>query len=545
MTDPGVPDRLERGEYRNRRPGGWFLFPESFSDMLTPAPDEWTIFEAAHLLRRAGFGGSPDEIRKFHALGRGGAVESLLEPDEAPDAFPLPEWAEPERAAAEWRERLAALRGARSGAAEMTPEQVERARRETQQKYQRQIRRQGIEAQDWWFRRMLQTRAPLREKMTLFWHDHFATSIQKVRQPALLVRQNELFRRHAFGSFKGLTREIVRDPAMALYLDVQNSRKGRPNENFARELLELFTLGEGHYSEADIKEAARALTGYRIDRLASVVRHNRRQWDAGKKTIFGETGRFDGDGVVDLIFGREQAARYVPVKLWEFFVAENPGKETVDALAARFRAAEFRVGPVLRGIFLSKAFYAEEVMRDQIKCPVQYLVQMLKELELADAPQAQLLAAQQQLGQALFMPPNVAGWDWGKAWINTNTLLSRYNIAGFITKGSEDPGNPGADGDGMMAMEQGGGMLVRAAMRNAARRWQGPDYEKIAPRPLREEPAELVDALMFRFFQAPLDGRQRETFIEYAKAKKGAIFTNREVGELCHLMLSTPYYQLA
>lgn len=512
--------------------------------MPEAAPDKWTIHEAAHLLRRAGFGGSPDEIRKLHSLGRKAAVESLVEPAEPAGAFPVPDWATPEGAAEDRRERTEAIGEARRPRPDLTPEQADRARRQAQQAVQRRLRQQGVEAQGWWFRRMLRTGAPLREKMTLFWHDHFATSIQKVRQAALMVEQNELFRRHAFGSFKELTRAVVRDPAMMLYLDTQNSRKGKPNENFARELMELFTLGEGHYTEEDVKEAARAFTGYRLNRLTGRVVHNKRQWDAGPKTIFGKKGRFDGDGVVDLIFGTDRASRFLPAKLWEFFVAENPPEEAVESLAKRFRAEEFRVAPVLREIFLSKAFYAEEVMRDQIKSPVQYLVQMLKELELTDAPEAYTLAAQQQLGQVLFMPPNVAGWDWGKAWINTNTLLSRYHAAGFVTKGSQDRGGRPAEGDPMMAME-GGGMMVRAAARAATRRWQGPDYEKIAPRALREDPAKLVDELMFRFFQSPLTGRQREAFVEYATAKKGAVFTNREVGELCHLMLSTPHYQLA
>jgi len=186
------------------------------------------------------------------------------------------------------------------------------------------------------------------------------------------------------------------------------------------------------------------------------------------------------------------------------------------------------------------------VIHNQIKSPIQYLVQMLKELELRQAPAAYILSAQQQLGQVLFMPPNVAGWDWGKAWINTNTLLSRYNVAGFITKGSQDDTPLANNDDGaMMDMEMDRKqMRVGNAMQRAAQRWEGPDFERIAPRELREDPEKLVDALIFRFFQMPLSGKERETFVEYARSKKGAIFTNKETGELCHLMLSTPRYQL-
>ena len=513
--------------------------------MLPPAPDDWTIFEAAHLLGRAGFGGSPDEIKSFHTLGRRQAVESLLVPKEPLDAFPLPAWASSEQAAADMKERAENAREMRQATRDMSPEEADKTRREFRQKEQRQDRQHAIEGQGWWFRRMLKTEAPLREKMVLFWHDHFATSIQKVKQPVLLMMQNELFRKHATGSFKDLTHEVMKDPAMMLYLDTQNSKKGQPNENFAREVMELFTLGEGNYTEPDIKEAARAYTGYQINRANGTVLHNKRQWDEGEKTIFGKKGRFDGDGVVDLIFTQNSAATYVPTKLWEYFVAENPPKDGVEALGKIFRAADFKVEPLLREIFLSKAFYAENVMRNQIKSPIQYLVQMFKQLEIKAPPQGYVLSAEQQLGQVLFMPPNVAGWDWGKAWINTNTLLSRYNVAGFITKGSQESAPLAKNDDSMM--EEGGNkkeMRISNAMQRAERAWDGPDYEKVAPRALREDSGKLVDSLVFRFFQGPLGEKERGTFIEYANSKKGVIFTNKEIGELCHLMLSTPRYQL-
>ncbi len=520
--------------------------------MLPAAPDEWTIFEAAHLLRRAGFGGSPVDVKVLHSMGRHKAVESLLVPSEPLDAFAPPDWATREQAVADMKERAMQLQEVRRASRDLTPEEAERKRREFQQSQQRESRQHGIEGQGWWFRRMLKTKAPLREKMVLFWHDHFATSIQKVRQPALLMLQNELFRKHATGSFKELTHAIVKDPAMMLYLDTQNSKKGKPNENFAREVMELFTLGEGNYTEKDIKEAARAFTGYQLNRQNGTVFHNKRQWDNGEKTIFGKSGKFDGDGVVDVLFQQSAASELIPRKLWEYFVAENPPEEGVEALARSFREADFRVEPLLREIFLSKSFYSEKVIRNQIKCPIQYLVQMLKELELNEAPQGYTLSAQQQLGQQLYMPPNVAGWDWGKAWINTNTLLSRYNVAGFITKGSQESESVASNDDSMMMDMEMDEKPKRPkaskganAMLRAERNWVGPDYEKIVPRELREDPEKLVDSLVFRFFQAPLGSKERGTFVEYARSKKGAVFTNKETGELCHLMLSTPQYQLA
>jgi uncharacterized protein (DUF1800 family) len=510
--------------------------------MIPKAQSPWTLLEAAHLLNRAGFGGNPAEIKAFHALGREAAVDSLVQPPDDSAKFPIPSWAEPEQAATIAREQLAARRESMRTLGDLSPEQADRKRRELQQKAQQANRRNALEAQAWWFRRMHRTEAPLREKMTLFWHDHFATSVQKVREPFLLVIQNELFRKHAFGSFHDLTRAIVRDPAMLVYLDTQNSRKGKPNENFAREVMELFTLGEGNYTENDIREAARAFTGFTVNRFNGQVVHNRRQWDEGEKTVFGKEGRHTADDVITLIFEREETSRFLAGKLWEFFVYENPSQSAVSALAGILRDSDYHTGPLLREIFLSREFYSETAMRSQIKSPVQFLIQMMKQLDVAEPPAGFPIAAQQQLGQILFTPPNVAGWDWGKAWINTNTLLTRYNLAGFITKGSTDAAGPRQSGEMSMQMERTPGMA--SAPRAMGRNWMGPDYKSIAPPASRENVEELVDALIFRFFQGPVPKLARESFIDYAKLKKGVIFTDKEIGELCHLMMSTPYYQL-
>jgi uncharacterized protein (DUF1800 family) len=504
--------------------------------MLSQAETTWTIHEAAHLLNRAGFGGSPEEIRKFHAMGREKAVDHLLGAEDGAGDFPKPDWAGLEHFLSETRERIAQRREAVRGAAGNTPAEKEELRRKFQREVQQESRRRSFDAQAWWFRRMVGTKAPLREKMTLFWHDHFATSMQKVREPYLMLEQNELFRGHALGSFHELTRRMVENPAMMIYLDLQRSRKSNPNENFAREVMELFTLGEGNYSEEDIREAARAFTGYSLDSGQGRAVHNRRQWDDSEKVLFGKRGHFDGQGVVDVIFEQPAVAGFLVRKLWVFFVYENPPQAAVDALAPVFRKSGFRIAPILREIFLSQEFYSETAIRSQIKSPVQFLVQMIKQLEIGSVPEGFPVVSQQQLGQVLFHPPNVAGWDWGQAWINTNTLLARYNSAGFLTKGSA----------GSMADGGGGGQggMMRGAAKAMARRWEGPDYEVIAPRGLRGSSEKLVDDLLFRFFQGPVPANARGNFIGYADAKRGAVFTNKEVGELCHLMLSTPYYQL-
>lgn len=245
--------------------------------MLPQAPDQWTIFEAAHLLNRAGFGGNPDEIKTLHALGRSKAVDFLLNPSEAVGAIPMPAWATREQAIEDMRERGKQFFETQRATQGMTAAEAEKTRQQTFKAAQIENRMHGIEGQGWWFRAMLTTKAPLREKMTLFWHDHFASSIQKVKLPALMMIQNDLFRRNALGNFRTLTHEIAKDPAMMLYLDTQTSKKDHPNENFAREVMELFTLGEGHYTEQDIHEAARAFTGYQLNRVQGTVFHNRFQ----------------------------------------------------------------------------------------------------------------------------------------------------------------------------------------------------------------------------------------------------------------------------
>ncbi len=502
--------------------------------MLPQAEKIWTFAEAAHLFNRAGFGGAPDQIRALHAMGRIKAVDHLLAASDPPGAFPSPAWAGREQAEADAREQQAARRTLQTASAGKSEKEKEILRREFARKYRQARRSRGLGAQAWWFNRILATGTPLREKMTLFWHDHFATSMQKVDNPVFMLRQNELFRSHAFGSFRELTGRVIRDPAMMLYLDTQSSKKRKPNENFAREVMELFTLGEGHYTEQDIREAARAFTGYQLNRITGAVFRNRRQADDTEKTIFGKTGNFMADDVVALIFEKPQAARFITRKLWEYFVYENPSEKAVNVMADHFRRSGYQIAPLLRGIFLSKEFYSERAIRTQIKSPVQFIVSLLKQCEIAAPPVAFSLTAQQQLGQRLFVPPNVAGWDWGKAWINTNTLLTRYNIAGLVTTGNA--GN----------FQIGGGKKSRMGGKKSRRgaALPGPDFEKIAPRPLRAEPQKLVDQLTLRFFQGSVPKKARDSFVAYATGKVGVVFTNTEVAELCHLMLSTPYYQL-
>src|ERR1700682_5741395 len=294
---------------------------------------------------------------------------------------------------------------------------------------------QILDLRRWWLERMMTGPAPLLEKMTLFWHGHFATSVQKVKDAYWMWLQNDTLRRNAFGNFATLVKKMSRDPAMMIYLDLQQSRKEHPNENWARELMELFTVGIGNYSEADIRESARAFTGYRIDMTTQQFRLAPPPTDARPKTFMGKTGNGSGDDIIDILMKQPACAQFLARKLWRFFAEDQPSAQIVDAVAARIREHNFETRPVLSEILSSREFYSDAAMRNQIKSPVQYLIQTTKLLstELPAAPVAQ--NAMRQMGQILFAPPNVKGWDGGKAWGSTSTLLFRYNFANYLING--------------------------------------------------------------------------------------------------------------
>lgn len=523
----------------------------------------WTITEAAHLLNRAAFGGPPDQVRAIHALGPQAAVDQLLALGTAapsPDPLPAPAWATAEAYREQTREfleerRAMGLEMGRPGKkkSEMTdlPPEEARKRAEARQKMQKEMRQlalaQGVELTRWWFKRMVDGPQPAREKMVLFWHGHFATSMEKVRNAYFLYLQNDLFRRFAFGDFAELTKRVTRDPAMMLYLDVQDSKRTMPNENFARELMELFTLGEGNYSEDDIKASARAFTGLRLSRFTGDVSFAKSQHDSGTKSFLGRTGNLGPDDIVDTIMAQSGCATFIARKLWRFYVNDAPTDDDVAELAGTLRAEKYQIGPVLRQLFLSEAFYRNDNIRAEIKSPVVFLAGLARHLGLKDLPGMVLLSGMREMGQQLFVPPNVAGWPGGSAWINTNTLFARYNIAGMITR-SADPGyaitglkganRPGAKPNGP---DRKSGKFLQDRIR---RDWPKPDYAVIAPAKLREDPAQLVDHLVFRFFQAPLRKEDREGFLEFLRKESTDGITDTEIGKLVHLMLSTPYYQL-
>ncbi|MGO8677119.1 MAG: DUF1800 domain-containing protein [Limisphaerales bacterium] len=481
----------------------------------------WDFEKAAHLLNRAGFGGAPSEIEKLVEMGPGKAVGSLVDYEEIPDATADPAWARPDP------ERAARLRAARMAG--------EEERREVRREYQQQERQRTVALRGWWLRRMACGPRPFQEKMVLFWHGHFATSVQKVRDAYLMWRQNELFRRLATGNWPELLVAVAKDPAMLLWLDQARSRKEHPNENFAREVMELFTLGEGHYTETDIAEGARALTGwsYAPPRQCFVERP---AWhDRGEKVIFGRRGNFDGEDFLKLIAAQPQAARFITAKLWNFFAGAEPSPALGAALAARFRDGGENFKPLLRAMFLSGEFYAPSLLRNQVKSPAQWLAGSARVLERELPPPAVCSNLTRNLGQDLFAPPNVKGWDGGLSWITTNTLLARYNEAAVLVEG---------DVSGLAAAAQANRPDPK---RPAGRRLQevrvgGVDVEKLFAAQERSDKDLLVAAMERRLLQSNLKPGQEKVLRDYL-AKEGEM-DRRVIRNAIRLVMSTPEYQL-
>ena len=365
-----------------------------------------------HLLRRAGFGYSPDELSEYLALGLEGAIDRLLNPELVDDGFA--------------ENAVAALR---ARALQHPPTNTMA-----------------------WHTRMVLTNRPLLEKMTFFWHDHFANSYRKVNYPGFMLLQNETLRAGAMGKFRDLTLAMTRDPAMLWYLDNRLSSAKAPNENFARELFELFTLGEGvGYTEKDIRESARALTGWRTTQTkppAGVTYPEPtgavfmpKQFDSGIKTVLGKTGRFGDEDVIRIVTDRPECAELIGRKMWQFFAVKNPTPEMLARTTKAYFTNDTSIREMLRVILRAPEMYSDGAYRWRIKSPVEHVVQTVRTFGLIDRMDRIKNDTTVQ-GQELFDPPTVAGWDWGYPWINSNTVLARASFANDVVRRGGPKGNP-------------------------------------------------------------------------------------------------------
>lgn len=378
--------------------------------------------DARHLLERTGFGAPPAAVAEYARLSHAEAVARLLR---QPPREPL---SPPPASAREF----------------VSPRQGKGLDEAARKEWQRRQFQSGVELRAWWLGEMLAADPPraLAEHMTLFWHNHFVSSQQKVKATSLMAQQNLLLRRHALGSFSTLVHEVAKDPAMIIYLDSATNRRGQPNENFAREVMELFTLGEGHYTEQDVKEAARAFTGWSIDPATGDYRWRPFAHDDGEKTVLGQRGNFDGDQVLDILQAQPATAEFISAKLWREFVSPDPEPVEIKRIARRFRDSGYDIRRVLGDLLASRAFWRPENRGVLVKSPVELVVGTLRTLEVRADDGLPLVFAVRNLGQDLFAPPNVRGWPGGETWINSTTLLGRKQFLERLLR-SEGPRAPG------------------------------------------------------------------------------------------------------
>lgn len=483
--------------------------------------------QARHLLWRAGFGGTPQQIQALASWGPEKSVNFLIGVEDIDfDGAPLEMFDEAIMRPPTEAERRA-YREARNRGDE---DAVARFRLE-QQRRQRDDRRQVREMQKWWLTRMIESPRPLEEKMVLFWHGHFATSYRKIENSWHMYAQNEMFRANAMGNFGEMLSLIIRDPAMLAYLDNQRSRKGRPNENLARELMELFSLGEGNYSENDIKEGARALTGYTFNDNEFVFEANNH--DDGGKRILGVRGNLDGDGFVRAILAQKAASEFMIAKLYRYFVGDLPSEyQDIDPqtrtylrkLASMFRESNYDLRPVLKWMFLSEHFYHQSLCNQQIKSPVQLVVGAIRSLHTPVRDLSILLDALDLMGQNLLFPPSVKGWDGGRSWINTSTLFVRQNIMNFLLTGKKPVGY-----DALASEEKYDPTFLLAPLENAA-----PGAER--------DPDKVIEYLL-RFTIGTSPMHARSTLREFVGSVGGEIRPDVVTGILL-LISAMPEYQL-
>ncbi len=487
---------------------------ETLAKFAPSASDPWDRTKAAHLLNRAGFGGRPDEVERYARIGLDAAVDDLMNFDRTPEAFPAPDFTSLRNL---W-ESVARLYQSRASS--------ERERFEARAIALRQDNQKLQEVRDWWLTRMIQTGRPLQERMVLFWHGLLVSGRPDARYTENLFNQNELFRRNALGNFKTLILAVAKDPAMLEYLDNESNRKGRPNENFARELMELFTMGVGNYTEQDVKESARAFTGW--TRRGFDFFADPRQHDDGTKTFMGRTGNFDGTDIINIIFEQPATARYLPRRLFEHFAYQRPDDTLVDELAELFRHSNFETAPVVRTILTSNVFHSPRTMRSQVKSPAQLVAGTARLLSVDAGIVPMLVRATDFMGQALFYPPNVGGWPRGDAWINTATILIRYNFAGLLLTG----GMPGL------------------ARRPAAR----PPVPAGAARIVEgaSTAGEVVDRLVTNLTYGTMDEKRKGALVQALGAgNPGAPFAlsgpdaDVKFRSALHLLMCSPEYQMA
>lgn len=483
--------------------------------------DTFGPVQARHLLLRAGFGGGPDDISQLVESGLDRAVNKLVSGAESTYPASLPE-VDPDviRPLTE-DERRTFARARREG-----DEAARSALQRTINERRAQDRRMLGDLRRWWVGLMIDSPAPLREKLVLLWHSHFASRHRSVRDTFLMYQQNQMFREHAAGSFAELAKAVVHDPAMLKFLNNDQNNKSKPNENLAREFMELFTLGEGNYTEKDIKQGARALTGYHVED-DDFVFHERRH-DTSKKTVLGETGKLDGDDFVDVLLDQPVCPKYIALKLYRHFVADvsdyldevpDANREVVQRMAVMLRKNGYQIAPVLKKLFKSKHFYDPQIVGRKIKSPAQLVAGTARALGTPIRSIGTLSDGLTAMGQALFDPPSVAGWAGGRSWINTSTLFTRQNVCTYLITG-KDP-----------------------RKRNWNRRQTGYDPMPLLAGVESREPEPVVDHIVGFMLGDHIDAARHEPLYQFMRDRSKGVTADSLIA-LLTLITAMPEYQL-
>lgn len=520
----------------------------------------WDTGAAAHLLSRAAFGGTPTDIQRLATLTREQAVNVLLNkalqaPSPSPPTWVREPWVNTERV---W--------------ADTPPEARSENHRQTSRRYRDEI--EHLRA--WWVAHMLQTPGPLREMMTLFWHGHFTSAFTKVFISQAFYQQNVTLRQHALGNFRTLLGAMLLDAAMMLYLDMEDSDRGQPNENLARELCELFTLGVGNYTEQDVRQIARALTGWTLDAPPGTIKQGEdapetfrgfrrdglvprflpERHDTGVKTILGHTGVFGVHEVADMVAAHPATARFLAGKLLGFFGVSDPHGQLQGRLAETFTEqahSATQITEVLRVLFTAPEFYAEVSRGTYIKSPVHLLVGACRQLQLEVEPTPNLVWFMGAMGQTLLDPPNVKGWPGGTAWLNAGTMAVRFHLGDVLLDSQQLAG--------LEPLGRGRGFALPRAQEHTARLQQSlMDYDEesrarrnalgikchfapqaLFPEGIPEDPGALLDALLARLLVRPARPETREALL----MATAALPPDQWVRETVRLILATPEYQMA
>jgi hypothetical protein len=482
------------------------------------AGNPWNLKWAGHLYRRAGFGASHAELKQAVKRGLPATIDLVMKGEPGADDL-LP--------------GLIAI--GQTTASRDNPHEL----------------------RAWWLYCMLNGKHPLREKMTLFWHNHFATSIAKVKLAPLMFKQNCLLREHALGKFHPFLLAMSKDPAMLIWLDSNSNVKGRPNENYAREVMELFSLGVGNYSEKDIREAARAFTGWHTD--DETFEFNAKLHDDGTKSVLRQTGKWDGGDIVRILLEQKAAARFLTYKLYRFLISEAqlPPDELLEPLAEQLRKSDYDIGALVRTMLSSQHFYSEYAFRQRIKSPVDYVLGAVRAAtEGPVAPQA-LVMWLERMGQQLFAPPNVKGWREGQNWLNTSTVLARQNFAqalamGTLWKGTLPRVARNAFEEMQFAFQEEAALRAAAAQKGkGGRPEEPPPAAKLDPaQRVRSakaaKPEEVVRVLLDTYLPGEVRASARKDLVAFiARGNPTGPALDRRVREAVHAILAMPDSQLS